>query len=153
MIPRTKIRSSKKTKPIRAQEGSTGSKRGRFKRRGNKGRSSASFKPALNKGRQIQLQGRRPWAGLLLNCTNFLLLRFILFVFCPFRVSNRLYICSLVLVELVLMLFWKNTFECETFYGCWLIENCSSLLSVKFLSNLELYRFVASFVIWILWFI
>ena len=66
MIPRVKIRASKKPKPIRAQEGSTGSKRGRNKRRGDKGRSSASFKPALNQGRPNHFQGRRLSAGLLL---------------------------------------------------------------------------------------
>ena len=48
MIPRVKIRASKKPKPIRAQEDSTGSKRGGNKRRGDKRRSSARKASQIN---------------------------------------------------------------------------------------------------------
>ena len=57
-IPRAKIRTLRKSKSIRAIGGSTGSKREENKRREDKGRSSASFKPTLNKGRPNQIQGR-----------------------------------------------------------------------------------------------
>ena len=60
MNSRAKMRVSEKPKPTRAEEGSTGSKRGRNKRRGGKGRSTASLKPALNKGRPGEIKGRRP---------------------------------------------------------------------------------------------
>ena len=59
MILRAKIRASKKPKSIRAQEGSTESKKGRKKRREGTGGEPASLKPALNKGRPRGIKGRR----------------------------------------------------------------------------------------------